>query len=54
MIADRPAYFKDFLNNFYNVDQYRGTRISDQAWQASFMAAGSASASRRTTASTRG
>ena len=22
VIADRPAYFKDFLDNFYNVDQY--------------------------------
>jgi non-heme chloroperoxidase len=44
VIADRPAYFKDFLDNFYNVDQYRGTRISDQAWQNSFIVAVSASA----------
>jgi non-heme chloroperoxidase len=44
VIADRPAYFKDFLDNFYNVDQYAGTRISDQAWQNSFIAAVSASA----------
>jgi non-heme chloroperoxidase len=36
VIADRPAYFKDFLDNFYNVDVLGGTRISDQAWQASF------------------
>jgi non-heme chloroperoxidase len=36
VIADRPAYFKDFLDNFYNVDVFGGTRISDQAWQASF------------------
>ena len=29
--ADRYAYFKDFLDNFYNVDELRGTRISEQA-----------------------
>jgi len=39
VLADRPAYFKDFLDNFYNVDVYRGTRISDQAWQAAFATA---------------
>jgi non-heme chloroperoxidase len=44
VIADRPAYFKDFLDNFYNVDQYAGTRISDQAWQNSFIVAVGASA----------
>jgi non-heme chloroperoxidase len=44
VLADRPAYFKDFLDNFYNVDQYAGTRISDQAWQNSFNVAVSASA----------
>nr|WSZ99681.1 alpha/beta hydrolase [Streptomyces sp. NBC_00857] len=44
VVADRPAYFKDFLDNFYNVDQYRGTRISDQAWNNSFNTAVSASA----------
>jgi non-heme chloroperoxidase len=44
VIADRPAYFKDFLDNFYNVDQYGGTRISDQAWQNSFIVAVGASA----------
>jgi non-heme chloroperoxidase len=43
VIADRPAYFKDFLDNFYNVDQYAGTRISDQAWQNSFIVAAGAS-----------
>jgi non-heme chloroperoxidase len=36
---DRYAYFKDFLDNFYNVDKFGGTRISDQAWQASFIVA---------------
>ncbi|MFJ5222762.1 alpha/beta fold hydrolase [Streptomyces sp. NPDC088400] len=44
VVADRPAYFKDFLDNFYNVDQYRGTRISDQAWNNSFNTAVAASA----------
>jgi non-heme chloroperoxidase len=43
VVADRYAYFKDFLDNFYNVDKLGGTRISDQAWQASFNVAASAS-----------
>jgi non-heme chloroperoxidase len=43
IVADRYAYFKDFLDNFYNVDKLGGTRISDQAWQASFNVAVSAS-----------
>jgi non-heme chloroperoxidase len=39
---DRYAYFKEFLDNFYNVDQLAPERISEQAWQASFnVAAGS-------------
>lgn len=37
--ADRYAYFKDFLNDFNNVDKFAGTRISDQAWQAQFQVA---------------
>jgi non-heme chloroperoxidase len=42
IVADRYAYFKDFFDNFYNVDTFGGTRITDQAWQASFqVAAGS-------------
>jgi non-heme chloroperoxidase len=44
VIADRPAYFKDFLDNFYNVDVLGGTRISNQAWQNSFNVAVAASA----------
>jgi non-heme chloroperoxidase len=44
VIADRPAYFKDFLDNFYNTDTYSGTRISEQAWQNSFITAVGASA----------
>jgi non-heme chloroperoxidase len=42
--ADRYAYLKDFLDNFYNVDKFRGTRISDQAWQGSWNVAAGASA----------
>jgi len=39
---DRYAYFKDFFDNFYNVDKLAPDRISQQALQASFnVAAGS-------------
>jgi non-heme chloroperoxidase len=34
--ADTPAWMKGFLDSFYNMDTLRGTRISDQAWQASW------------------
>ena len=44
VVADRPAYFKNFLDNFYNTDVLGGTRISEQAWQNSFIAAVQASA----------
>ena len=44
VIADRPAYFKNFLDNFYNFDVLAGTRVSDQAWQNSFNVAVAASA----------
>jgi len=43
VVADRPAYFKSFLDDFYNVDVLGGKRISDQAWQASFNVAVAAS-----------
>jgi non-heme chloroperoxidase len=43
IVADRYAYFENFLNNFYNVDVLGGTRISDRAWQASFNVAVGAS-----------
>jgi non-heme chloroperoxidase len=43
IVADRYAYFEDFLNNFYNVDVLGGSRISDRAWQASFQVAAGAS-----------
>jgi non-heme chloroperoxidase len=44
VIADRPAYFKTFLDDCYNVDVLAGTRISYQAWQNSFNVALAASA----------
>jgi non-heme chloroperoxidase len=41
--ADRYAYLEDFFNNFYNVDKLGGSRISEQAKQASFIVAVGAS-----------
>jgi len=41
---DRYAYFKEFFDNFYNVDKLGGSRISDEAWRASFQVAVGASA----------
>jgi non-heme chloroperoxidase len=43
IVKDRYAYFKDFLDNFYNVDKLAPERITDQAWQASFNVAAGAS-----------
>jgi non-heme chloroperoxidase len=43
IVADRYAYFKSFFDDFYNVDKFRGTRISDEAWQASFQVAAASS-----------
>ena len=43
VLVDRPAYFKDFLDNFFNVDKLGGSRITDQAWQAAFNTALAAS-----------
>jgi non-heme chloroperoxidase len=36
IVEDRYAFFKGFLDNFYNVDVLAPDRISEQAWQASF------------------
>jgi non-heme chloroperoxidase len=44
IVADRPAYLKEFLDDFYNVDTLRPARISDQAWQLSWNVAAGASA----------
>jgi non-heme chloroperoxidase len=41
---DRYAWFKFFFDNFYNVDKFRGTRTSEQAWNASFQVAAGSSA----------
>jgi non-heme chloroperoxidase len=35
-LKDRYAWFKQFFDDFYNVDKLAPERISDQAWQASF------------------
>src|SRR6195256_6384873 len=40
---DRYAFFEDFLNNFSNVDVLGDTRISERAWQASFIVAAGSS-----------
>jgi non-heme chloroperoxidase len=42
---DRYAYLEDLFNDFYNVDVFGGSRISDRAWQASFVVAAGASPS---------
>ena len=39
IVKDRYAYFKNFLDNFYNVDVLAPDRISEQAWQANFTVA---------------
>src|SRR2546429_6379285 len=43
IVKDRYAYFKDFLDNFYNVDKLAPDRISKQARRASFNVAAGAS-----------
>jgi non-heme chloroperoxidase len=42
--ADMPAWMKGFLDNFYNVDVFLGTLVSEQAYQASLNVAVSSSA----------
>jgi len=44
LLADRFAYLETFLTDSYNADVFGGTRISDQAWHAAFIAALAASA----------
>ena len=41
---DTPAWMKGFLDNFYNIEKLRGTLVSDQAYQASWNLAVTASA----------
>jgi non-heme chloroperoxidase len=43
IVQDRYAYFEAFLNDFYNVDVFGGSRITDRAWEASFNVAAGAS-----------
>ena len=45
IVKDRYAYLEDLFNDFYNVDVFGGSRISDRAWQASFVVAAGASPS---------
>jgi non-heme chloroperoxidase len=42
--ADRYAFFTGFFQNFYNTDVFLGNRVSEQAVQASWNIAASASA----------
>jgi non-heme chloroperoxidase len=42
--SDGPAWMKGFLDNFYNTDTLLGTLVSDQAFQASWNVAVTASA----------
>ncbi len=42
--GDTPAWMKGFLDNFYNIDTLGGTLVSDQAYQASWNLAVTASA----------
>ena len=42
--SDGPAWLKGFLDNFYNIDMLAGSRVSDQAYQASWYIAVGASA----------
>jgi pimeloyl-ACP methyl ester carboxylesterase len=42
--ADAPAWMKGFLDNFYNIDEFGGNLVSDQAFQASWNIAADASA----------
>lgn len=44
IIADRYAFFTEFFKNFFNTDVHLGKRISEQAVQASWNVAASASA----------
>ncbi|MDQ2875082.1 MAG: alpha/beta hydrolase [Actinomycetota bacterium] len=41
---DAPAWMKGFLDNFYNIDKFCGTLVSDQPYQASWNIAAAASA----------
>src|SRR6202022_1728488 len=42
--ADVPAWMKGFLDNFYNIDEFGGKLVSNQAFQTSWNIASGASA----------
>jgi non-heme chloroperoxidase len=42
--ADVPAWMKGFLDNFYNIDEFGGKLVSNQAFQTSWNIASAASA----------
>ena len=42
--TDRPAFLSTFFGNFYNVDDLKGTRISDDKIRSDFIVASGASA----------
>lgn len=42
--VDTPAWMRSFLDNFYNIDELRGTLVSDEAYRASWNIAVGASA----------
>ncbi|MBD2534207.1 alpha/beta hydrolase [Nostoc flagelliforme FACHB-838] len=44
IVDDRPAYLSTFFKDFYNVDMFLGTRISDDAIRLSWNVAAGASA----------
>lgn len=44
ILADRFVHYKNFFDDFYNVDVLDGVRISREAWQNSFAVAASSSA----------
>jgi non-heme chloroperoxidase len=41
---DAPAWMKGFLDNFYNIDKFRGSLVSEQAYQNSWNIAAGTSA----------
>jgi len=43
-VADRYAYFRSFYNDFYNTDEYLGSRVSQAVLDSSFDVAANASA----------
>jgi non-heme chloroperoxidase len=43
VVADRPAFLSKFLSDFYNVDLFGGTKVSDEAVQLSWIVAAEAS-----------